>query len=63
MTLFRLHAVGSFQNRETPIYFNPYYWDPEKGAPDFGKPPVGGGGRIEILLRQRGLHFDLGVRA
>ena len=31
------------QNRGTPIqtqkYYSPYYWDPQTGTPNFGKPP------------------------
>ena len=30
-------------NRGTPIwtpkYYSPYYWDPQKGTPNIGKPP------------------------
>ena len=28
-----------FSPRVTPIYCNPYFGDPQNGAPNFGKPP------------------------
>ena len=37
-----LHLVA-FRNKgtpiKTPIYYHPYYGDPENGAPNFGEPP------------------------
>ena len=37
----KCHLVVS-QNKgtpiSTPIYYSPYYWDPQNGTPNFGKP-------------------------
>ena len=41
--LFEEFPVVVSQNKGTqyrpPIYYNPYYRDPQKGTPNFGKPP------------------------
>ena len=40
---FRIQDLAVSQNKGTPIwtpiYYNPYYRDPQKGTPNFGKPP------------------------
>ena len=44
------------QNRGTPIqtpkYFNPCYCDPQKGTPNFWKPPYLGGANLGQLPRE-----------
>ena len=42
-SIAKLLDVGVSQNRGTPIWtpkhYDPYYWDPQKGTLNFGKPP------------------------
>ena len=42
-------------NNGTPIYYGPYYGDPQKGTPNFGKPPgrTSGTGRQAVRERER----------
>ena len=56
-------------NRGTPIwtpkYYSPYYWDPQKGTPNFGKPPYPLAGHLDVvrLFLEAGADPDQGFCA
>ena len=58
----KAYIVGSFQNRGIPIwtpkYSHPYYWDPQDGSPNFGKPPVA---KVAMREQQKGDSSDPSV--